>query len=275
MNNIQVWFNKGTNGASILKTETLCRKSSLVFILSTFALFSFSQNTDSTKPVSRFATIVTLTNKGISTIPNLTLGKPAAIFEMSVGRKLSFEPQLRFSLEGKPWTFLFWWRYKLVNEEKFKMNIGVHPAIAFKTITDTTNDVSKDIIRADRYLAGELSPTLILSKNISVGMYYLYSHGLGKDIKRNTHLIACRISFSNVKLTDRFYIRFNPQVYYLNMDEKDGWYLNSTLTLVRRNFPLSVSVLANKSLRTEIPAKDDFLWNVSLIYTFSKEYVEK
>ena len=30
---------------------------------------------------------VTVTNKGISTIPNLTLGKPAAIFDMLDGKE--------------------------------------------------------------------------------------------------------------------------------------------------------------------------------------------
>jgi len=37
-----------------------------------------------------------------------TLGKPAAIFDLSVGNeRLAFEPQFRFSLEGKPWSFIF------------------------------------------------------------------------------------------------------------------------------------------------------------------------
>lgn len=76
---------------------------------------SFSQKNDSTIVAGHFGGAVTITNKGISIVPNLTLGKPAVIFDLSVGkRKLSFEPSLRFALEGKPWSFLFWWRYKLV-----------------------------------------------------------------------------------------------------------------------------------------------------------------
>ena len=96
-----------------------------------------------------------------------------------------------------------------------------------------------------------------------------------KDITRNTHFISFRTSFANIRITDQFYMRFSPQIYYLIMDERDGWYLNSTLTLARKNFPLSFSTLVNKSIRTEITAKDDLLWNVSLMYSFGKEYVEK
>jgi hypothetical protein len=82
----------------------------LLLILINFSHFAFSQKADSTKVVSRFGGAVTVTNKGISIVPNLTLGKPAVIFDLSAGkRKLSFEPSLRFALEGKPWSFLFWW----------------------------------------------------------------------------------------------------------------------------------------------------------------------
>ena len=103
-------------------------------------------------------------------------------------------------------------------------------------------------------------------------MYYLYSHGIEKDITQNTHYLAFRINFSNSKLSDKVFMKFYPSVYYLNMDKKDGFYFNATLTLAMRNFPLSVSSLINKTIQTEIPVGDDFLWNVSLIYTFNKKY---
>jgi len=81
-----------------------------LFVLLNLPYVSFSQNNDSTKVASHFGGAVTVTNKGISIVPNLTLGKPAVIFDLSMGkRKLSFEPSLRFALEGKPWSFLFWW----------------------------------------------------------------------------------------------------------------------------------------------------------------------
>lgn len=278
MNNNPEWLFKATNETPFLRIRKLCMKASLLFILSGFTLFCFSQNSDTTKAASRFGGAVTITNKGISIIPNLTLGKPAVIFDLSLGkRKLSFEPQFRFALEGKPWSILFWWRYELLKTDKFLVKIGAHPAIAFRNVTylNLNDSVSQEIIRAQRYLAGELSPGYLLTKNIGIGMYYLYSRGIEEDITRNTHYLAFRTSFLNIKLFNQFFMRFNPQVYYLRMDENDGFYFNATLTLAKRNFPLSVSSLINQTIQTEIPVGEDFLWNVSLIYTFNKEFVEK
>jgi hypothetical protein len=254
--------------------NNLLFKALLLYVFINPSLFALSQKTDSTKIASHFGGAVTVTNKGISIIPNLTLGKPAAIFEMSVGRKLSFEPQFRFALEGKPWSFIFWWRYEVINTKKFLFKIGAHPAIAFRTITDSTDGTSREILRAQRYLAGELSPTYSLGKNLSIGLYYLYAHGIEEDITQHTNYLGFKINFVNIKLSNQFYMRFYPQIYYLNMDKKDGYYFNATLTLAMRNFPLSVSSLINKNIQTEIPAEEDFIWNVSLIYTFNKNYVE-
>jgi len=252
------------------------RETLLFFVLINLFSVSFSQKTDSTKVPSRFGGAVTVTNKGISIIPNLTLGKPAAIFDLSVGKKrLSFEPQFRFALEGKPWSFIFWWRYKIVESKKFRMNIGAHPAFAFNTITFPYDTVPQEIIRVQRYLAGELVPTYTISKNISVGVYYLTAFGLQDDGVKYTNYLGFRFYFSNIRLSDKFYMRFNPQIYYLKMDENDGYYFNATLTLAKRNFPVSVSSLINQTIQTEIPFGEDFIWNISLIYSFNKDYVEK
>lgn len=253
----------------------LFKRPLLFFVFLNLSHFAFSQKKDSTKVVNYFGGAVTVTTKGISTIPNFTLGKPAVIFDLSMGkRKLYFEPQCRFSLAGKPWTFLFWWRYKLLKTDKLQINLGAHPAIAFRTRSVITDGVSNETIFAERYLAGELSQNYFLARNIGIGMYYLYSRGLEKNITRNTHFISLRTNFSNIKLSDNYFMRFNPQVYYLKQDENDGFYFNSTLILARRNFPVSVSSLINNPVHTSLQGGKNFLWNVSLIYTFNKEYVE-
>jgi hypothetical protein len=252
------------------------QKSLSFFVLFNLASISFSQTIDSSKAVSHFGGAVTVTNKGISLIPNLTLGKPAAIFDLSVGKKkLSFEPQFRFALEGKPWSFIFWWRYKIVESKKFRMNIGAHPAFAFTTVTFPYDTVPQEIIMVQRYLAGEIVPTYTITKNISVGMYYLTAFGLQDNGIKYTNYLGFRFYFSDIRLSDKFYMRFNPQIYYLKMDENDGYYFNATLTLAKRNFPVTVSSLINQTIQTEIPFGEDFIWNISLTYSFNKDYVVK
>ena len=87
---------------------------SVTAILFTGIIFS-----QETAKIRTFSGAITATNNGISTFPNLSLGKPAAIFDFSIkSKRWSFDPQLRFSMEGKPWTFLFWGRYKAINDKK-------------------------------------------------------------------------------------------------------------------------------------------------------------
>lgn len=246
-----------------------------LFTISSFAHISFAQQSDSTRIPNNFSGAVTVTTKGISTVPNLTLGKPAAIFDLSLGkRNLTFEPQLRFALEGRPWSFLFWWRYKLVKAEKFRITIGSHPALSFKTTATETGGVTEKTTKVYRYLAAELSPSYLLSKNASIGMYYLYSRGIEKILTRNTNLVAVRGNISNIKISNQLFLGLYPQIYYLKMDENNGFYLNSSITLAKSNFPVSLSSMFNKRIKSDIPADNDFIWNVSLRYAFNKEYVE-
>ena len=247
----------------------------LVSVLLLLAHVSFSQKMDSTKRVSYFSGTVSVTNNGISIVPSFSLGKPAAMFSLSMGKnRFSFEPDLRFSLAGKPWSFLFWGRYKLVNNDRFKMNTGAHLGLNFKTSVLPINGDSSETTVARRYLAAELFPRYLLTKKSSVGIYYLYSHGLDAGTIGNTHFITLNANFSNIKITDQFFINVNPQLYYLRLDAQDGFYFTSSLTVAKKNFPISVSGIINKKIHSGITGSKNILWNTSLVYSFNKKYVK-
>ena len=119
-----------------------------------FPDLSYSQGTDSVYQNLKVSGSITVTNNGISIIPTFSLEKPAAIFDLSVGKRLSFDPEFMFSLQGEPWTFLFWGRYKLVNGEKFHMNVGAHLALSYLDLLILTNAASNETIVAQRFLVG-------------------------------------------------------------------------------------------------------------------------
>lgn len=240
-----------------------------------FTMNALAQTAESSKQETGiFTGAVTVTTKGLSTFPNLTLGKPAAILDLSMGsEKLRFEPVMRFSLEGKPWSFIFWFRYELMNSEKFQFKIGAHPAYSFKTISVTQNGTTKNILRAQQFLAGELAPVFKVGKNISLGPYYIYARGMEKDIVKSSNFISFRTNFSNINLSENYFMRIMAQAYYLKLDADDGFYVNSALSLNRRNFPLSVSSSMNKIIRSEISG-DNFLWNINLTYSFNTRYTK-
>ncbi len=242
-----------------------------------FHIFISAQKKDSTiAKIYSFGGAVTIQSKGISTIPNLTLGKPAAVFDLKLGRKLTFEPQFRFALEGKPWAMVFWWRYYGSLGKKFKLTLHTNYSFSYKPMTYyTSTGASQEIIRTTRYLVAAMTPNYQANKYIGIGMYFFYNYGLETYITKNTYMVSFRPSFSNLPVTKNIAARFNPEIYYLKMDDKDGVYLNATLLITRKNFPLAVSALINKPIESDIPSEYDLLWNVGLIYSFNKSFVEK
>jgi hypothetical protein len=257
-------------------TKNLIKRALVLFVLLNLSFSVFSQNSDSTKVTNYFGGGVTVTNNGISLIPTFSIDKPAVLFDLTAGRgKLSFEPQFRFSLDGKPWTFFFWWRYKLVNTSKFFVRVGAYESLSYSTLSVLTNGETKETIITQRYLAGEFAPNYFLTKNVSIGMYYLYSYGIDNVNVRNTHFAMLNMNFTNIKLSSKFFLSYMPQIYYLRINKNDGFNVTSTLTLARRNFPVSFSVFGNKTIKSNVPGHKDFVWNASLIYSFNNSYVKR
>jgi len=260
-----------------MKSKTNIQQVALFFALFAMPYFAFSQSksmadtakVDKIKQTTQFSGVATVTNNGISLVPTFSLGKPAAIFNFAAkGERLSFEPELDFAIEGaKPWGFMFWVRYKLIQSDKFKLNIGTHPAFVFSDIATSTNGISKNLLTADRYWAAEISPSYLLSKDLSVGLYYLYGRGLNEGITLNSHFLGINGALSNIKLSDQFSFRLIPMLFYLKLDGNEGTYLTSTFTLTKNNCPFSISSVVTKSIKTNIQG-DSFVWNVSLAYAY-------
>lgn len=243
---------------------------SFLLALAGLAQPALAQDADSTRQRVGVSGAVSITTKGISTIPSFTLGKPAAIFDVAIAKRaLSFEPQFKFGLDGKPWSFTFWWRYKLLERERLHLIVGAHPALAFKSITVSTGATSKEVIVTRRYWAEEVNASYSLSRNFSLGPYYLYTYCLEPDVTKHTHFLALRANLTNDRLPDQYLIRFAPQLYYLKADRDDGYYLYSGLTVAKRNLPLSLSAVVNRPFRTSVAGGEDLIWNMSVNYSYS------
>ncbi|AEE49645.1 hypothetical protein [Haliscomenobacter hydrossis] len=248
------------------------KKTITLFSFSLFTLWSFAQSIDTTQTPSFFRGQITATNNGISLIPNFSLNKPAALFDLSIGKgRLSFDPMLRFGLDGKPWTLIFWFRYKVVDQRKFTLGIGAHPALLFRTETAFIAGISKEVLTTQRYVAWEASPTYRLNKNVALGLYYIGSHGLTRDLIQLTNFVAARVLFTNLKLGSQFNYAFSPQVYYLQQDKLDGTYWNASFGLAKNHFPLTISANLSQKIQSEIPGKD-FLWSLGLVYNINNTY---
>jgi hypothetical protein len=251
----------------------------LVFFLF-FGKSGIAQTTDSTKSTISFSGSINANNNGFSLVPTFSLGKPAVQTGFNISGKkgrLSFLPQFWYSmLDYKPWSFIFIWRYKLVKKEKFELILGTHaPAINFRSGTVEENGVVKTVVKARRfYPAAEVLPYFYIHKNISLSLYYLFGKGIEQEVATSNHFLSFRTDISNIPLTKQLYLRFNPQVYYLRIADKDGVYAAGSLTLAHRKHPFSISTMANKALKSNIRVSD-FEWNLGVTYAFAKQLVEQ
>ena len=240
-----------------------------------FATFAFGQQADSTKPKipSFFSGVLTATNNGISLIPSFSLNRPAALFDLSMGKgRWSFDPMLRFGMDGKPWAFIFWGHYKLFDAPKFKMSIGAHPSIVFRDVSLTTNTgLNKNYLTGQRYFAWEATPAYFPTPKFGLGINYLGSRGLTKDIVQNTTFLAVRTIFPRIDLNENYYFTFIPQLFYLKMDQLEGTYTSAFIGFSKKKFPISIASILSKKINSDIGGKD-FVWNVQLNYNINNKY---
>lgn len=260
----------------LFNSNKTTKKIFLFFIFVNLTRFAFSQSSDSTRTVYHFRGDVNITNNGISLVPLFALGKPAVTFNLSMGNeRLSFDPQFYFSTEGKPWSFVFWIRYKLKNTGKFRTNIGTHLGLPFSESPVISNAIAYKTIVSHRFLATEIAPYYLLSKNITVGAYYLYAHGLDENSLKNNHYLALTTSIANIALGKQLLMRFSPQLYYLKLDNDDGFYVFSTLAFTKKDYPISLAFSMNNVIETNISVGKSLDWNATISYSFSNNFVKK
>lgn len=246
-----------------------------------FAMLLFlstnAQEADNTRSRLDFSGKLSVTNNGFSLVPTFTLGDPAVVSTFYIGGKgrFSFEPQFRYALDFKPWSFVFIWRYKLIRKEKFEMKIGTHlPSLSFRTIEATHEGEQKSVVQARRFFpVAELLPVWKLTPNLNIGIYYLYGKGIESDLNDNTHFISLQSGYKQLPLFGKWNLSINTQLYYLRLDDLDGVYLAPSVSLGKTGVPFSIASAMNMAINTDI-AGEDFEWNVSLNWTFGNRFIQ-
>ncbi|MEY3648036.1 MAG: hypothetical protein RLZ13_921 [Bacteroidota bacterium] len=246
----------------------------LLLIFANFFVFTslIAQEFAPAKPTGQFGGVITATNNGVSIIPSFTLGRPALLFDLSLsGERFSFDPMLRFGMDGKPWSFVFWGRYKAIKDKPFTLTLGAHPAFIFAERIVKVNGQEKSMFVSQRFLAMEVAPMYKFSKRLSMGLYYLRGHGFNPIPPDNSNFLALNTVVSNIPVGGDFNLRVNPQLFFLKVDDNSGTYITSNFTVSKPGFPIGFQGLVNQKIKSTIPG-DDFIWNVGLLYLFSTPY---
>jgi hypothetical protein len=249
--------------------KNVCVAGLLVFLLS---LNLRGEEADSVKTPFDVSIRLGVTNNGFSFVPAFTLGEPATSLDIILKwKRFSIEPQFQYSLTGKPWAFIFLYRYSIINQGRYLLTAGTHfPGLAFVYDDEAFEGNGGNRPIVDRILAAELINTFIVNPRISVTLFYLPSKGIQTESFKTGHFLSLSTGFSEIEIAHGFRMNFAPQIFYLRLDDRDGFYISANLTVEKKNFPVSLGSTFYKTFNNEIGGKD-FNWNLSLFYTFHKK----
>ena len=235
-------------------------------------LFAQSKS-DTTKRYMKFSGNVGITNNGFSIIPTFSLNSPATITLLSWRRdKFSIEPDIRLTPDARKGSMLLWFRYQAIERRNFRLRAGFHPAMNFQIRKISEEGVTTEISQMRRFLAWELAPSFSIRKNWSIGIYYLQGNGMQKDGPRTTHFLNLNTTLANLKIGKGFGLTLTPAVYHLYMDGYSGNYFTATGSLGHVKYPFTIQSTINKTINSNLPGNRDFLWNIALMYNFSKRF---
>jgi hypothetical protein len=241
-----------------------------------FILIAFISNaqTDTLQSEYHINGNIGVTNNGISIIPTFSLKAPAfnTSFSFSKGGRFSIDPDVRLTFDGTKGGAMLWFRYKLVKDNKFQFTVGAHPAYNFALRSVTENGKTWNITQARRFWATELAPNYTFNDHFALGVYYLNGHGLQDDGPKKTHFVTFSTSFLNLPIGGNYLFNLNPQVYYLQVDQQDGYYLSGSAILANKKYPFSLMYTYNKEIHTNITGSMNFDWNITLRYGFSNSF---
>jgi len=226
---------------------------------------------DSVQPVTTFSASLGVTNNGFSIIPSFSFNKPAAIILLSWQKnKFSIDPDIRVTPDGKKGSMLLWFRYQAVQDKRFSLRTGVHPAINWSPTQQYQNGESFELLQLRRFLAWELAPSYKVNENWQVGIYYLQGNGFQTNSVRTTHFVTLNTTISNISISNTVKLTLAPALYYLNLDGSDGKYFTATAVLSNTKLPVTIQSTINKTITSNIAGNKDFLWNVAVLYNFKK-----
>lgn len=240
-------------------------------LLALLSVGTFAQSSDSSKNVSTFSGNIGITNNGFSIIPTFSLNHAAIVTNFSFRkRNFSFEPDIRLVPDAKKGSMLWWVKYRIVDNKKFGLRVGAHPAFTLIQRQDTENGKTQEITEMLRFAAFEVVPSYQFTKKFGASLMYLEGHGLQKHGPQLTRVLFFNTSITNIGLSKELYFNVFPSLYYLSTDGYNGSYLSATVALGHRKSPFSLQSSINQTFKSNVPGNKDFMWNVTLNYSFLK-----
>jgi hypothetical protein len=237
----------------------------LLLILFTFSISWSQEGPDSnrSKKLKAQAT-VSLNSNGIAYVPAFSLDKPAIIgtFSLVKGR-FSYDPQLSYSMELRPWIIDNWFHYKIVDRPAFEFKAGAVISSFFSEY-ETGGEV---VHQAQKYLAVEFISTYKFSGGSSLAFTYLLDRGQDPGTMQG-HFFNLQADKSGIKMGKKGLLDARLQLFYIDYNyNNDGLFTAGYISASLRNIPFAIFGQAILPLSSNMDPSPEFKWNIGLSYT--------
>jgi len=233
----------------------------LLFITAITA-HTFAQ-TDSSKTKLKAGAIISLNSNGIASVPAFSLDKPAIMASMTlVKNRFSYEPQLAYGLDLRPWVIDNWLRYKIINRPSFEFRTGLDISAFFSDyeLPDGT------ILQSQRYFAFEVAGVYKFSPKSYLSVAYWSDNGQDRETLKG-HFIDLIAERSEICIGKHLFMAMNIQLFYIDYNgDNDGLFLSPKISWGARKIPFSILLQATQALITNISPFPEFRWNLGLAY---------
>jgi hypothetical protein len=234
-----------------------------LLILLIFSVSLAQETADSSSSLLEAEASLSLNSNGIAYIPAFSLDKPAIIGTLSLKKgRFSYDPQLSYGLNLKPWIIDNWFHYRIVNRTDFELKAGG----VFSAFFSELETPDEPVLQVQKYLAAELVASYNIAPFTSLAFTYLIDRGQDPGTLSG-HFFNLQAKRSEFKLGQKGLLLASLQVFYIDYTgSNDGLFTAAFLSATIRNIPFSLFFQAIQDLWTNMDPSPAFKWNVGLAY---------
>jgi len=237
---------------------------SLLFLFIFISAYS-TEKSDSTKSKLQFYGNVSLNSNGIAPIPAFSLGKPALIAAFTLQKKrFSFDPQIAYGIDMRPWLIDNWVHYRLIYKPKFELRTGFD----FSMFFGEYDAGDYKILQGQQYLTFEIAGIFKFSPKSTLSLMCWSDNGQDHGSIKGFYYNAV-YEKSDIAIGKSVLFSGSMQVFYLGYTaNNDGLFISPKISFAIRNIPLSIFFQATQALISNIEPFPGFRWNAGLACTF-------
>lgn len=142
------------------------------------------------------------------------------------------------------------------------------PFVRKDAIIDGVNTRITEMLR---FGAFEVVPSYQFNPHFGVSTMYLEGHGLQSHGPQTTRVLFLNANLTNLRIGKNFRAYAFPSIFFLNTDGYTGSYFTATAGISHVKYPFALQTTINQAFKSNIPDNQQFMWNITLNYSFRAE----